>query len=84
MTLLVDGAPPRTLDSVTARLLAERPAGLTEVWLFEDSAARAAAQSGLAAAGVQVRLRSAYKPLVHFFLEEVDLAALSQIGRAHV
>ena len=79
MTLLVNVELPRTLDSVTARLLAERPAGLTEVWLFEDSAARAAAQSRLAAAGVQVRLRSAYKPLVHFFLEEVDLAALSRI-----
>lgn len=79
MTDLANLTFPRTLDSVTARLLAERPAGVTEIWLFEDSAARAAAAARLSAAGVHVRLRSAYKPLVHFFVEEVDLAALSGV-----
>lgn len=79
MTVLLDLDAPRTLDAVTARLLAERPTGLTEVWLFEDSAARAAAEAKLTAAGLQVRLHSAYKPLVHFFLERVDLASLVRI-----
>ena len=79
MTRFLSLDTPRTLAAVTARLLAERPEGLTEVWLFEDSAARAASQAALTAAGLQVRLHSAYKPLVHFFLEEVDLAALSRI-----
>lgn len=79
MTQLLTLDTPRTLYAVTADLLARRPKGLTEVWLFEDSAARAASQAALTAAGLQVRLCSAYKPLVHFFLEEVNLATLSQV-----
>lgn len=76
MTLIVDLEMLRTLDSVTERLLAERPAGITEIWLFEDTVARQAAEATLVAAGIEVRFRSAYKPLVHFFLEEVELAAV--------
>ena len=80
MTQILNLDTPRTLDAVVTRFLAERPQGLTEVWLFEDSAARATSQAVLTAAGLQVRLYSAYKPLVHFFLEEVDLTALARIN----
>jgi hypothetical protein len=45
-----------------------------EGWLFEGAMARRAAEQRLRAAGVEARLRSAYKPLVHFFLEDLDLA----------
>ena len=43
-----------------------------EGWLFEDAQARRAAEARLAQAGVQARFRSAYKPLLHYFLEEVE------------
>lgn len=48
-----------------------------EGWLFEGRAARRAAEARLAAAGISARLRSAYKPLLHFFLEEADLDGLA-------
>ena len=33
----------------------------------------------MAASGVQARIRSAYKPLLHFFLEEIELSGLSSV-----
>ncbi|MBK0021837.1 peptidase M14 [Brucella pseudogrignonensis] len=47
-----------------------------EVWLFDDQPSRFAAETKLREAGIDARLRSAYKPLLHFFLEEVDGTAL--------
>lgn len=54
--------------------------GLLEVWLFDDLESRCAAERELAGHGVQARFRSAYKPLIHFFLEEVDLQALTAVA----
>lgn len=48
-------------------------------WLFEGVAARRAAEQQLARAGVHARLHSAYKPLVHHFLEKVDLERLQSV-----
>ncbi len=79
MKVLRDLAIPRTLDALTARLAAERPRGHVEAWLFEDAAARRAAEARLAAAGVSATLRSAYKPLLHYVLEEVDRADLRRL-----
>jgi hypothetical protein len=73
MTTILDFTAPRTLDALVERFEKERPAGTVEAWLFEDGAARRDGESRLARAGVTARLRSAYKPLVHFFLEEADL-----------
>ncbi|UTV30817.1 M14 family zinc carboxypeptidase [Photobacterium atrarenae] len=42
-----------------------------EAWVFSDRASRRAAEASLRAIGVQARIRSAYKPLLHFFLEDV-------------
>lgn len=69
MTLLLDTVIARTLAHIVERFTAQ-PATRVEAWLFEDEAARRAAERALAAAGVKAVLRSAYKPLVHFFLEE--------------
>lgn len=69
MTTLLDAVIPRTLTRLLERFTAH-PATRVEAWLFEDAAARRAAEKALAGVGVQAVLRSAYKPLVHFFLEE--------------
>jgi hypothetical protein len=71
MTLLPDTVIPRTLTQLVERFTAN-PVTRIEAWLFEDVAARRAAEKALAGAGVAAVLRSAYKPLVHFFLEEFD------------
>jgi hypothetical protein len=77
-TVLLECSVPRTLDAWLARFESGEWRGTrVEGWLFEGVAARRAAERRLAAAGVQARLRSAYKPLVHFFLEEVDATGLA-------
>ncbi|XDF37434.1 peptidase M14 [Paracidovorax avenae] len=71
-TLLLDATEPRTLDDWLARLTAPDWRGrFVEGWLFEGPEARRAAEGRLTAAGVHARLRSAYKPLVHWFIEEL-------------
>jgi hypothetical protein len=77
---LLDVELPRSLDRLLARAARERP-GRIEAWVFEDEPARREAERSLAALGVQARLRSAYKPLLHAFLEgEVVVPA----GTRHV
>ncbi len=67
----------RTLDAWTHAYQAPFWRGsVVEGWLFEDAEARRAAEARLARAGVTARFRSAYKPLLHFFLEEVELDGL--------
>ena len=70
MTVLLDVTLPRTLDGLVARFASGHAGERIEAWLFDNQAARRAAEARLAAAGVQARLRSAYKPLVNYFLEE--------------
>jgi hypothetical protein len=83
MTVLLDQRIDRTLDTLLARFATGAHAGARiEAWLFEDRAARAMAERRLAEAGVQARLRSAYKPLVHFFLE--DIATLPDAVTVHL
>jgi hypothetical protein len=79
-TVLLETSVPRTLDAWLARVEAGNWRGArVEGWLFEGVAERRTAEGRLAAAGVQSTLRSAYKPLVHFFLEEVDTAGLASV-----
>jgi len=58
-------APARTLD-----VLETGATGPLEAWTFDDRAARGRTEERLAAKGIRARIRSAYKPLLHFFLEE--------------
>jgi hypothetical protein len=77
MSVLIDEQVPRTLDRLLSRL--ESAAGRgdrVEAWLFEGAAHRREAERRLAGRGVSAVFRSAYKPLLHFFLEETNAAAL--------
>jgi len=79
-SVLLDATVPRTLDTWLARFEDGSWRGArVEGWLFEDVAVRRAAERRLAASGVQAFFRSAYKPLVHFFLEEVEAAGLASV-----
>lgn len=69
--ILYSDRPERTLDAIVARF-SQTPAGtVIEAWTFDDAAARRRAEGRLAVAGITARLRSAYKPLVCFFRDEV-------------
>jgi hypothetical protein len=79
-TVLLETMLPRTLDAWVQRFEQPQWRGASvEGWLFEGAAARRAAEQRLRSAGVPATLRSAYKPLVHFFLEEVDRSALASV-----
>lgn len=83
-TTLLETSVQRTLLAWTERFARPEWAGSTvEGWLFEGTAARRGAEEHLRAAGVQARFRSAYKPLLHFFLEEVDRSALAAVTVRH-
>ena len=70
----------RTLDAWThAYMVPAWRGAVVEGWLFEGLEARRAAQERLAQAGVTARFRSAYKPLLHYFLEEVEREGLASV-----
>lgn len=72
MTVLFEASFERTLDRLCAQLTGSPQGGNpVEVWTFDDAPSRRAAERRLAERGVSARFRSAYKPLLHFFLEEV-------------
>lgn len=77
---LLDKTFDRTLDAWTHAYMAPAWRGaVVEGWLFEGVEARRAAQARLEQAGVKARFRSAYKPLLHYFLEEVDRDGLVSV-----
>lgn len=80
MTTLLDISLTRSLDALLERHVEpEWPGMLVEAWVFEDRPARRAAEAALRARGYQAVIRSAYKPLVHAFLEEIDLAGVTAV-----
>jgi hypothetical protein len=50
-----------------------------ELWLFEGVQARQALAIQLQQRGIHAQIRSAYKPLLHAFLEEIDTSTLASI-----
>ncbi|WP_428697426.1 peptidase M14 [Stappia sp.] len=76
-TVLIDRTFERTLDRLVAGAV---PGQAFEAWTFDDRDSRVEAERQLAAKGVTARIRSAYKPLLHAFLEEIDLAGVTAIG----
>ena len=50
-----------------------------ELWLFEGVQARQALAIQLRQRGIQARVLSAYKPLLHAFLEEIDTGTLASV-----
>lgn len=78
--ILLDTVFERTLDAWVREFSATSWRGAhLEGWLFEGLQARRDAEAQLARAGVSSRLRSAYKPLLHHFLEEVDTRGLQHV-----
>ena len=80
MTLLLDERVSRTLDIIVRDWATGSNRGARlDAWVFEDVAARKDAEARLAAAGVVAHIRSAYKPLVHAFLDEIALSDLTRV-----
>ncbi|WP_160008644.1 peptidase M14 [Rhizobium sp. 18055] len=80
MTLIHENRFERTLDTLVSRF-SDASGQSVEAWTFDDENSRRSAEEILRSRGAAARFRSAYKPLLHFFLEEVDIASLSA---AHV
>ncbi|HEY8380967.1 MAG TPA: M14 family zinc carboxypeptidase [Microvirga sp.] len=79
MTILLEARVPRTLDTLLREWARPEHRGARlEAWLFEDEADRRRGEERFASVGVNARLRSAYKPLVHAFLEEIECEGLRQ------
>ena len=71
-TLLFEKSYPTPFDALA--LGAE--SRMAEIWSFDDAATRRALESELAAQGIRARWRSALKPLVCTFLEEIPTDSL--------
>ncbi|MBM6595877.1 M14 family zinc carboxypeptidase [Microvirga pudoricolor] len=79
MTIILDARIPRTLDTILRSYgTGDWHGAVLQAWLFEDQQARRDAEIHLARAGVRARLHSAYKPLVHAFLEEIPTNGLTR------
>lgn len=76
MTEIFSKTFERTLDRLVADAV---PGTAFEAWTFDDAQSRRAAEAALREKGVQARIRSAYKPLLHAFLEEIDLAGVRAV-----
>lgn len=80
MSVLLDRSFPRSLDALVATFSTPAYQGAQlEAWLFEGVEARRAAEAKLAGHGIRATIRSAYKPMLHAFLEEIDRAGLSSV-----
>lgn len=78
---LLERSFPSTLDALVAEF-GEKPGSRLEAWVFADVGARRAAEAQLKAKGVEARIRSAFKPLVHAFLEDIatDGIAIARVA----
>ena len=76
MTQIFSQTFARTLDELVLHAVE----GQTfEAWTFDDAKSRRDAERRLAEKGVTAHIRSAYKPLLHAFLEEIDLTGVDHI-----
>jgi hypothetical protein len=73
--ILFEKRYPATLDVIVAESSSE----VLETWTFDDRETRLAAEAALALRGVTARCRSAYKPLVCAFREEIDTEHLESV-----
>lgn len=79
MIVLLDERVERTRDRILRKWAhGGRRATSLEIWLFEDEKARRELEEGLREAGFEARVRSAYKPLVHAFLEDISTTGLER------
>jgi hypothetical protein len=74
----------RSLDQLIEHYNNDAHRGATlEAWLFEDEDTRRAGERILSIHGITAHLRSAYKPLVHAVLEEIDLSDAKTVEIAY-
>ncbi|WP_198655657.1 peptidase M14 [Salinicola sp. CR57] len=73
--ILFDKRYPATLDT----LVEASTAATLETWTFDDQATRRQAEKALAGRGITARCRSAYKPLVCAFREEITTEGLTHV-----
>ncbi|MFK4825014.1 M14 family metallopeptidase [Paenochrobactrum sp. BZR 588] len=84
MTIIFENSFERSIDQLLA--LCGSPAmhgAFIEAWLFDDEQSRKTTEKKLNALGVEAKIHSAYKPLVHFFLEGVDCTSVKDIKIAY-
>lgn len=80
MSIIFQQRIERSLDQLVARFTEPTMQGASiEAWLFDDRQSRQTAAAKLQACGVNAIFRSAYKPLLHFFLEEIDCRQLAEV-----
>ena len=70
--ILYEKTFPRTLDALADSL----PPGRAEIWSFDDAPTRRRAESQMKARGITATCRSAYKPLLCAFREEIGTEGL--------
>ena len=68
----------KTFAPTLAGLAGTLSAATVETWTFDDAPTRRAAEAAFAARGIEARCRSAYKPLVVAFREEIDTRGLAR------
>lgn len=72
MTLLLETTFERSVDALVAQYQRQlSPGDELDAWVFDDQAARQQAERALAQHGIKARFYSAYKPLVHYIIENV-------------
>lgn len=76
MSQIFDQTFARTLDTLIARA---EPGQSFEVWTFDDAKSRRETEERLKKKGVCARIRSAYKPLLFTFLEEINFDGVDAI-----
>ncbi|MDZ7926195.1 MAG: M14 family metallopeptidase [Agrobacterium sp.] len=76
MSQIFEQSFDRSLDDLIARAT---PGQSFEAWTFDDKNSRREAEDRLKEKGVSARIRSAYKPLLFTFLEEIDLGGVEAI-----
>jgi len=80
MAILLEQTFERTLDAWVQEFSDPAYRGArVHAWLFEGAPARRSAELRLAQVGVEAHFYSAYKPLVHFFLDEVEVNGLAGV-----
>lgn len=78
--ILLERSFPRTTRALLDEFATPTYQGYQlEAWVFDDQVERQATELAFKAAGISARLRSAYKPLVHFFLEEFSWDSLQSL-----
>ncbi|PZP49843.1 MAG: peptidase M14 [Agrobacterium fabrum] len=76
MSQIFDQTFERTLDTLLANA---EPGQSFEAWTFDDAKSRRETEERLKKKGVSARIRSAYKPLLFTFLEEINLDGVDTI-----